>query len=89
MEENVKNAFDKVIKAIIDDKSLYDLYPRTNFKNKELTVDGICDLACNHLLDDHPELFGLTKKEGLIVREYINNNKNYSKEILEEFKEYF
>ena len=38
---------------------------------RAFTVENIENLACNHLFDDHPELFNITELEGCIIRHYF------------------
>jgi hypothetical protein len=90
MEKETKQALEIVIKKIINNKDLYDYYNRTKNDNYDkFTVEGLADLACNHLFDDYPELFGITKLQGHKIREYFHNNRGYVQEVKKEFPDYF
>ena len=71
MEPKTKEAFDIVIAVLKKDRTLFDKYPHAD--RGSITVSGMCDVACNHLFDDHPELFGITKMQGHIIRAYFHN----------------
>ncbi len=49
-------------------------YPKTMLMDKKLRVQHLEDLAGNHLFDDHPYLFGISKREAQMVRSYLQMN---------------
>jgi hypothetical protein len=90
MELETKQALEKVINTILKDKSLYDAYPRTYSRDGDkFTVMGLCDLACNHLFNDYPQLFGITKHQGHLIREYFHNRDSFINELYKEFPKAF
>ena len=90
MKKDVKNILTTIITSIIADKKLYNFYPKTTISENKFIPSGLCDLACNHLFDDRPELFGITKIQGHKVREYFQENTNsYNLELYKEFSDYF
>lgn len=88
MNLEIKEAFEKVIGKFHKNKDLYNYYPRTYSHDREkFTVLGLSDLACNHLFDDHPELFGINKEQGHAIRAYFHNLKQHEY-IIELYKEF-
>jgi len=90
MEEDVKNTLAIIINVIIADKKLYDFYPKTIIPENKFIPSGLADLAGNHLFDDQPQLFGITRMQGRFVREYFQmNTDSYNSELYKEFPDYF
>lgn len=86
MEPETKQAFEKIIKSIQKDWSLYSAYPRTTSRDEnKFTTMGLCDLACNHLFDDFPGLFWITKHQGHVIREYFHMHLFCINELYKEF----
>jgi len=46
------------------------------WKNK-ITIENLVNTSGNHLFDDIPEPFGITKQEGNIVRDYFQLQSRY------------
>ncbi len=63
-------------------------YPKTMMRDTKLRVQHLEDLAGNHLFDDHPYLFGISKREAQRVRSYLQMN-NTSQRLLDEMYEAF
>jgi len=63
-------------------------YPKTMMLDKKLRVQHLEDLAGNHLFDDHPYLFGISKREAQMVRSYLQMN-TASQKLLDEMYEAF
>ncbi|MCW3990601.1 MAG: hypothetical protein NWE88_11075 [Candidatus Bathyarchaeota archaeon] len=63
-------------------------YPKTMMGDKKLRVQHLEDLAGNHLFDDHPYLFGISKREAQMVRSYLQTN-TASQKLLDEMYEAF
>ena len=94
----IRNEFEKVLKAIQDDRSLLckcPKYPKTTgYDNKKITAENLADLAGNHLFDDQPKWFGISKLEGHNIRAYfqggcINGYYNFVPELHREFPDVF
>ena len=91
----IRNKFEKVLKAIQNDRSLLCKYPKTTgFDNKRITVENLDDLAGNHLFDDQPKLFGISKLEGHKIRAYfqgghINGHHDFVPKLHREFPDVF
>jgi len=56
--------------------------------DKKLRLQHLEDLAGNHLFDDHPYLFGISKREAQMVRSYLQMN-TASQSLLDEMYEAF
>ena len=91
--EEVKPILLKILKTL--DAKRYLLIPQENggyFKtmmgDKKLRVQHLEDLAGNHLFDNHPYLFGISKREAHIVRAYLQTN-TASQKLLNEMYEAF
>ena len=91
----IRNEFERVLKAIQDDRSLLCKYPKTTgFDNKRITAENLEDLAGNHLFDDQPELFKIFNLEGHKIRAYfqegcINRYYDFVPELHREFPDVF
>lgn len=71
-----------ILQKIIADPDLITTYVRVSEKRRgKLTVENLDTAACNHLFDTKPELFGISKKEAVIFREFFHEN-SYKKSIL-------
>ena len=78
----VRPILEKVIAVIRNNRDLIKGYPKSGgMQSTVLTVDSVCDVACNHLFDDYPERFGITKMDGHIIRAFFHN---YSRKHWEE-----
>ena len=91
--EKVKPILLKILKTL--DAKRYLLipqenggYPKTMIGDKKLRLQHIEDLAGNHLFDDHPYLFGISKREAQMVRSYLQMN-TASQRLLDEMYEAF
>ncbi|NPE26934.1 hypothetical protein HNV12_02945 [Methanococcoides sp. SA1] len=92
MEDKERVAFEQILKVMGEKRELYDSYPRCRSRDGErFTVLGLADLAGNHLFDDYPELFGITKHQGHVIRAYFENNddKVLINELYENFRGVF
>lgn len=72
-QEN-KKALEKVLQAIQKDRNLLchpDFPKNSGFDDKRITAENLSDLASNHLFDDEPKLFGITKLDGHKIRAYF------------------
>lgn len=89
IEKERKIAFKKMINAFLKDENLISEY-FANF-NKSFNVQQLASLAGDHLFDDYPERFGISKHEGQIIREYFQGEKPYKyvKEIHKKFPRVF
>lgn len=70
----IKSELKKVLQAIQKNRALLSLseFPKTaSFDSQVITVENLEDLACNHLFDDKPGLFGITELEGNKIRAYF------------------
>ena len=63
-------------------------YPKTMMMDTKLRIQHLEDLAGNHLFDDHPYLFGISKREAQMVRSYLQTNMA-SQRLLDEMYEAF
>lgn len=54
-----------------------------NLLLKDLTYEHLSNAAGNHAFDDFPELFGLEKIEGRIIRSFFQTDNERSKEAIE------
>jgi len=61
-------------------------YPKTMLMDKKLRVQHLEDLAGNHLFDDHPYLFGISKREAQMVRSYLQMNTAHQKMLNEMYE---
>ncbi len=75
--DEVKTEFEKILQVIKKDRSLLEYYLGAKGLIKKINVENIANIACNHLFDDFPELFGITKLEGHKIREYFHNCNPY------------
>ena len=76
--EEVKNALEKILKAIQKDRNFTITYREKTYKKygraNTLSVGNLNITAGNHLFDDYPDRFGITKEEGHRVRAYFKNS---------------
>ena len=91
--EDVEPIILKILKIL--DSRRYLLIPQENggylktmMGDKKLRVQHLEDLAGNHLFDDHPYLFGISKGEAQMVRSYLQMN-TASQKLLDEMYEAF
>lgn len=91
----IKDIMNRVLKAIQKDRRLLCLRPKTTgWEDKRITIENLECLAGNHLFDDHPELFEITKNEGHKIRAYFqarsgNGNYSFFPELRKEFPDMF
>ena len=85
----IKEPMEKVLIALHKDKSFLK---KMVGDNQRITAENICEWACNHLFNDHPEQFNITKIEGFKIREYFHGealkNHTYVNELRKTFPEY-
>ena len=75
INEETIQAFSIMLKALEKDRKVYNYRPRHGKRNStNFTVLGLADLAGNHLFDDNPILFGITPRQGNLIRDYFGNN---------------
>ncbi|EKD25407.1 MAG: hypothetical protein ACD_80C00066G0001 [uncultured bacterium (gcode 4)] len=69
-------SFDEIAEAIIKHiaNNREEFLSGTGFNKGKLTIENLEMLAGNHLFDDCPELFGISKIEGHIFREYFQKH---------------
>ena len=92
-----KRSFDQIAQSILqilfNNKQLLHQYCLgiTKRDRNKITVQNLEIVADNHLFDDFPELFGITKLEGHTFREYfqINGEKKSILAIREKFPNFF
>lgn len=94
MDPEIKQILSKVVNVLVKDKSLYFEYPRNVGRDRDkFTAQGLADASGNHLLDDRPELFNISKLQALKVRSYFfkyaNENHVYINELYKEFPAVF
>ncbi len=89
--EEVKPILLKILKTL--DAKRYLLipqenggYPKTMMGDTKLRVQHLEDLAGNHLFDDHPYLFGISKREAQMVRSYLQTNTVHQKMLNEMYE---
>ncbi|MBI2124206.1 hypothetical protein HYT92_00270 [Candidatus Pacearchaeota archaeon] len=58
-----------VLKTFQQDRTLLNKYPGS--VNQRITAENIENLAANHLFDDCPKWFGISKLEGHKIRAYF------------------
>lgn len=66
---------------------------------RAFTVENLETIACNHAFDDNPSFFGITEREGWIIRGYFSSppeltmkgirTYDYVKDLREEFPDFF
>ena len=70
--KEVRPIFKKILPVIYQDKSkLTHSVSDGGFEGGRITALRLEQAACNHLFDDYPELFGITEREGHVLRAYI------------------
>jgi hypothetical protein len=76
----------KVIVSINVHREAAELYKDYAHDNRDtVTPTGINNAVSNHLLDDNPEKFGISKLEGHAVRAWVQTYFEVNKEILQKF----
>jgi len=82
----VREPLGKILKEIQSDRSLFRYTPSGDTK---ITAHNLETAAGNHLFDDHPEDFGISKREGHSIRVYFQGDSNYGfiEELHREFPE--
>lgn len=71
MDPEIEELLWKVLKVFQKDRTLLIGPKLSGINNQEITVDNLRDLAGNHLFDDAPEKFGITKIDGHKIRAYF------------------
>jgi len=73
--ERVMPIWAKVIKAIYEDRSKFKGYAASDggLNGGKITALRLEQAACNHLFDDHFELFNITEDESHMLRAYIES----------------
>ncbi|MBU4069417.1 MAG: hypothetical protein KJ646_00370 [Nanoarchaeota archaeon] len=88
--EDVKPLWEKVLNTIQEDRSkLNRAVSDGGAKGRKVTALRIEQATGNHLFDDCPELFGITKYEGHMLREYIHKAAHSGYEYVELFHREF
>ncbi len=93
MEKKLKGLFKKVIKKLKGKYKEFYVnvpFPYARCKSRDgdrFTVLSLQELADNHVFDDLPQLFGISKIEGHLIRGYFQEREinNQDKEMLEDF----
>jgi|WetSurMetagenome_2_1015567.scaffolds.fasta_scaffold623464_2 hypothetical protein len=89
MEDKEKQAFKKLLENIVQNREKYNCYAPDTFKDgkQRISVQGLSCFSCNHTVDDHPERYGVTLNEALVMRAYFHNNKprKFVPELYKEF----
>ena len=90
--DTVKPTIKQIIKSFQADRTLLLRYPKTDLGSTKITIKNLEDLSCNHLFDDHPELFNIKRIDALRLRAYIqksiiNRDREHEQEIKQEFQE--
>lgn len=86
--QDVKKPLKKILKALSGDKSKFIkvYYP----SDKKITARNLEIAACNHLFDDHPELFGISEFEGHVIRAYFHfRGYHYGRDYIEDLHKAF
>src|SRR3989338_257376 len=86
----IKNEMNRVLKTFQQDRTLLNKYPGS--VNKRITAENLENLAGNHLFDDYPEWFDITKFEGHKIRAYFQEGAidyNFVFELYENFPSIF
>ena len=72
---DIKEPLEKIINSILTRKEKGESHPKDGCISK-MNAENIERASCNHLFDDYPELYGITKPEAHRIREYFNTG-NY------------
>lgn len=67
----IEPILEKVIKSIIADRTLLTGWKTSGTYNNCVTAENLEDAAANHFFDDYPETYGITEKEGHMLRAYF------------------
>jgi hypothetical protein len=68
----------KQVVSVLKEHKEYLNYQHRSFRNGDkINLENLADLAGNHLFDDMPHLFEITKNDGHWIREYFQMN-NYA-----------
>ena len=86
-----RDAMENVLRTFYQNRELLLYYGSTK-RDKKITVQTLCDLAANHLFDDCPSMFGITKSDGHNIRTYFQVSHafycNFVHELHREFPEF-
>ena len=67
----IRKPLDQIVAAVQADKSLLTRMHKTELYSTAINAENLSDLVGNHLFDDAPRLFGITRDEGVRVRGYL------------------
>ena len=67
--EDIREPLTKVLEVIHKGK-----IARFTGKGNPITAERLERAVCNHMCDDHPELFNITENEGHLIRSYFQEN---------------
>ena len=90
----IKKPLKKVLEAIHEDRSKFAKGLATmNPLKRRITAENLENSIGSHLLDDHPERFGITTDQGHMIRAYFQNHdygkgnqvKDYIEKLHQEF----
>ncbi len=93
MDKETLNALDSLFSNIESQREFLkeQFYPSYKKSPLEFSVYELADIAGNHIFDDHPKKFGITKKQAQLVREYFqttNPLENAINELYELFPDF-
>lgn len=85
--DEIRDSLQKILEAFHKDRKLLIGYYKTAIGDTHITVNNIIDLSCNHLFDDHHDLFNIKRAEALKIRSYIHNEgiDKFKKEMISNF----
>lgn len=92
----VKPILEKILKAISEDRSkLTNAFADGGTPGGKITALRLEQAIGNHLFDDSPELFGITKNDAQVLRDYTQSTafqhghyKDYIEDMHEAFPQY-
>lgn len=67
----IKKSLIKVLRAFHDNRDLMEFPKTSGYYNRLITPENLSDVAANHFFDDYPEKFGISEKEGHMIRAYF------------------
>ena len=77
MEKETKESLDKLFSIIGSKRDFMkevSVYPSYKKGPLEISVYELADLAGNHMFDDNYKKFNLSKRQGQMTREYLQEN---------------
>ncbi len=66
------NTVNLVLRAIEKDRSLLNKTFKTMDESQQINAENLSDLAGNHLFDNNPKLFSISKGQGHTLRAYLS-----------------